>query len=221
MHEERAMAGEKLTPFSVSVSGYYRQDGRYISPHSRRPPGSVKHDEPYIRKSDRLFSGMTALAILSLCSIGGLVIFSTQEIKNRKKNFLDFIENEVICKLSLDFSNLVNKPRHLINRLISRHQTLKRYNCKNCLREIKINEFHFSSMATRNPWKICIDCMRKDEKIYEKELEYIQFFNNRLVLFIEDFTKLNKLFYPKHKVESKQLEQYFYNSVKELRKKIT
>jgi hypothetical protein len=40
-----AQAG--LTPFSVFVSGYTRADGTQVSSYSRRPPGSVPHDQPY------------------------------------------------------------------------------------------------------------------------------------------------------------------------------
>jgi|GEM_PF-5428422 len=40
-------AGEHLTPYSVSVSGYYRSDGTHVNSYSRRPPGGAKHDAPY------------------------------------------------------------------------------------------------------------------------------------------------------------------------------
>jgi hypothetical protein len=40
-------ACDELTPFSVSVSGYYRSDGTYVRQHSRRPPGGAQHDKPY------------------------------------------------------------------------------------------------------------------------------------------------------------------------------
>jgi hypothetical protein len=40
-------AQSNLTPYSVHVSGYYRSNGTYVNPYTRRPPGSVNHDEPY------------------------------------------------------------------------------------------------------------------------------------------------------------------------------
>jgi hypothetical protein len=40
-------AQSNLTPYSVHVSGYYRSNGTYVNSYTRRPPGSVKHDEPY------------------------------------------------------------------------------------------------------------------------------------------------------------------------------
>ena len=40
-------ASGKMTPASVSVSGYTRRDGTRVSGYSRRPPGSVKHDAPF------------------------------------------------------------------------------------------------------------------------------------------------------------------------------
>lgn len=36
-----------VTPSSVRVSGYYRSDGTYVNSYSRRPPGSVAHDDPF------------------------------------------------------------------------------------------------------------------------------------------------------------------------------
>lgn len=41
-----AVAESGLTPYSVSVSGYVRQDGTEVGSYSRRPPGSRQHDEP-------------------------------------------------------------------------------------------------------------------------------------------------------------------------------
>jgi len=36
-----------VTPSSVNVSGYHRSDGTYVDSYSRRPPGSVAHDNPF------------------------------------------------------------------------------------------------------------------------------------------------------------------------------
>jgi hypothetical protein len=52
-------AGRHLTPYSVSVRGYYRRDGTYVGPYHRRPPGGVPHDAPF--ESTR-----------SLCQVGML-----------------------------------------------------------------------------------------------------------------------------------------------------
>jgi hypothetical protein len=43
-------ASKHITPSSVSVSGYYRQDGTYVNAYHRRPPGSLAHDSPYETK---------------------------------------------------------------------------------------------------------------------------------------------------------------------------
>ena len=37
-----------LTPYSVSVAGYTRSDGSTVESYSRRPPGSVVHDSPFV-----------------------------------------------------------------------------------------------------------------------------------------------------------------------------
>jgi len=72
-----------LSPYSVNVRGYYRSDGTYVSPHSRRPPGSVKKDQPY-----ELIRGF--LIILLISSGGAIIGYLYVEIdtlleKRRKK----------------------------------------------------------------------------------------------------------------------------------------
>ncbi len=163
MYEARIEAGKHLTPYSVSVSGYYRKDGTYVRPHNRRPPGSVEHDAPYLATRRRLFWGITGLVLLSFGSAGGVVIFSIKEIKNRKFYFHEYIQSYIISKIKMDVSDLVDKPKHVINRLISRHDTTKMYYCISCKRLINRNEFHYSSLAVRNPSKKCIDCMSRNK----------------------------------------------------------
>lgn len=218
MYEKRIEAGKHLTLYSVSVRGYYRNDGTYVRPHSRRPPGSVAHDAPYLAKRSRLFWGMTGLILLSLGSTGGLVLFTYNEIKDRKGNYKTHIENDLLTRMNSDFTDLIDKPRHLINRLISRHSTYKTYHCFYCKRAIRHEEFHYSSLASRNPSKTCIDCMTKNKDRFDDELTYVLYFEERLLDFLEKFEKLNKTFYPKTIIETKNIEKYFYKSVKELRK---
>lgn len=230
MYEERIEARKHLTPYSVSVRGYYRSNGTYVRPHSRRPPGSVAHDAPYLSKRSRLFWGMTALILLSLGSTGGLVLFSHSEIKNRNKNYKAHIENDLLFRMNTDFTDLVDKPSHLINRLISRHNTYKTYRCVSCRREIRREEFHHSSMATRNPSKTCIDCMTKSKELiyveignqllknrFEDELAYVRHFEQRHSDFLKKFELMNKTYYPKTIIDTDNIENFFYESVKKLR----
>ena len=219
MYKKRVEAGKRLTPYSVSVKGYYRNDGTYVRPHSRRPPSSVAHDAPYQSKRSRLFWGMTGLIILSLGSTGRFVVLSYNEINDRKGNYKTQIESDLLSKMNADFTDLVDKPRHLINRLISRHNSYKTYNCISCKRAIGHEEFHYSSMATRNPSKICIDCMTKNKDRFNDELTYVWYFEDRLTGFLGKFEKMNKSYYPKTIIETKNIESYFYESIKVLRKK--
>ena len=53
-----------MTPASVSVRGYTRSDGTYVRPYSRRPPGSVARDKPYVTQKNIGF----------LLIIGGVLI---------------------------------------------------------------------------------------------------------------------------------------------------
>jgi len=61
-------AGTQMTPASVSVSGYTRSDGTRVRSHSRRPPGSKKHDAPW--EALRLV-GFFGIAVSGICTFVG------------------------------------------------------------------------------------------------------------------------------------------------------
>lgn len=64
-------ARENITPRSVSVSGYTRQDGSKVRSYYRRPPGSRKHDSPY-----------EALGVLGfLLHVGGIAVFAPRALR--------------------------------------------------------------------------------------------------------------------------------------------
>jgi hypothetical protein len=75
-------AGAHLTPASVSVQGYYRQDGTYVRPYNRRPPGGVQHDAPY--ETTRSVTGL-----LMFGSGIGTVISVVSIYKDNKGNYKD------------------------------------------------------------------------------------------------------------------------------------
>jgi hypothetical protein len=60
--------------------------------------------------------------------------------------------------------------------------------------------------------------MTKNKDRFNDELTYVLYFEERLLDFLEKFEKLNKTFYPNTIIETKNIEKYFYKSVKELRK---
>lgn len=71
-------AGQYLTPASVSVRGYYRQDGTYVMPYTRRPPGGVQHDAPY--ENTRSFT-----LLLMFGSGVGTVLYIYHLVQDNKK----------------------------------------------------------------------------------------------------------------------------------------
>lgn len=66
-----------LTPSSVSVSGYTRQDGTYVNPYHRRPPGGAIHDRPY----ENTISLYKVIMVVG----GGVVLISTAGLILNKK----------------------------------------------------------------------------------------------------------------------------------------
>jgi hypothetical protein len=89
-------AGQHLTPYSVKVRGYYRSDGTYVRPHTRRPPGGANHDAPYEskRSSSVIFiligSGVLCYSIYSFAKLNKkelLWIIKTDIINDTKNTF--------------------------------------------------------------------------------------------------------------------------------------
>ncbi len=86
-----------LTPYSVSVRGYRRSDGTYVRSHSRRPPGSVSHDEPY--ESMRFLSVFVLIAGFGATGIPVYICMKATDW-------------ELLPMVSYD-SNLPEKPRDI------------------------------------------------------------------------------------------------------------
>ena len=213
MQDLSAEAEKELTPYSINVNGYQRSDGSYVGSYSRRPPGSVEHDKPFESKINLIFWCIVFLVIINIFSLGFLVILALEEILNRSKNYKRFIEFEIISIINFDISILKNKPKNLINRLISNYKIYKIYKCRLCHRNIKYEEFHHSSLAIKNPTKTCIDCMKIDNQNYHNELQYAIKFDELLKLYTELFNDINKTLYPDCIIESKEINKFFCDSV--------
>jgi hypothetical protein len=190
-----------------------------VGSYSRRPPGSVEHDKPLEAKINEMFWGIVFLVIITIISFGILFIYSFEELLNRNENYLNFVVIAIGSQIKLDINSLSNKPKKLINRLISRYDNYKIYSCKICKRNIKKVEFHTSSLATRKPTKICLDCMKIDYVNYSIELEYVKQFDNLLQHYINEFNSLNQLLHPDCIVQIEKIKKTFYKSVKEIRMK--
>jgi hypothetical protein len=66
---------EMLTPNSVTVRGYNRSDGSYVSSYTRRPPGAVYKDKP-IEKEMSKVSSLEKFYRISLCARLGCLLHS-------------------------------------------------------------------------------------------------------------------------------------------------
>ena len=190
-------AGTKLTPYSVSVSGYYRKDGTYVHPYQRRPPGGVRHDAPY--ESQRANMGI----LFFLCLIGGvgsIVVYAAMSMSEigRRKQIIQEIEHKkheeakllfvqsTLKELDFNFSELANKPFYLKK---------GRAKCKFCKRNISNDDFHISFVAVSNMHHVCINCLKKRESIgrghlrsnYFEEIKYYDNYNTLLYDFKSKF----------------------------------
>lgn len=196
-------AGKHLTPYSVSVSGYYRSDGVYVSSYNRRPPGSVKHDEPY--ESKRTY--MSVLFIVCLIGGGGSILayasMSFSEIERQRKIIEDienkkreedrqFLINDTLKIIDYDFSELSVVPKYL-----KKGKSLK---CKFCKRGISMNDFYVSFIAVSNKHYVCMNCVSNRVSIgrnesrskYINEIKYCDSYNKMLSEFKIKFINANK-----------------------------
>jgi hypothetical protein len=191
-------AGEHLTPYSVSVRGYYRSDGTYVGPHSRRPPGSVEHDAPYERKRMYmgilffvcLVGGATSIAIYAKLSISEIEehreTLRQIENKKREKQKQHYISN-ILTAIDYNFSELTNIPINL--------KKGKSTKCKFCKKYISTDDFYVSFVAVSNRHFVCMNCVQRRDPIgrnqprskYTNDIEYFDNYNKMLSQFKTKF----------------------------------
>lgn len=215
-------SGKHLTPYSVSVSGYYRSDGTYVRPYHRRPPGSVKHDAPYKDKQ----TAMASLFIICIMG-GGFSIFiyvcmSKSEIE-KQREIIEKIENKIrqekkqklINKIEAENKIRQEKRQEFINRFVEKMKSIfyklstipsnleigKWSKCKFCKKYISSNEFYISFKAVSNFHSVCINCAKNRDSLgrnqpksnFLDEIKYVENYNIMLNKFIKAFNKENEI----------------------------
>jgi hypothetical protein len=217
-------AGTHLTPYSVSVRGYYRNDGTYVRAYSRRPPGSVSHDAPYEDKSS-LMGFLFALCIV--VGTGNIVYFYTrteveiksfeQSIRNaenkKKAEEKESQKKQILKKLNLHFIYYDIWPQYLFvgNSLIR---------CKICHRNLNRNEFYIAYKAIKYLNYACIPCTLKNNTIgrgqpsskYVNELKFVETFLNKFEQFKKDFHMANQSSFIEF--SAAELEEIYLKEVK-------
>lgn len=209
-------AGQQLTPYSVDVQGYYRSDGTYVRPHSRRPPGGVAHDAPYKKK--RFY--MSILFVVSCVGgVGSILTYiykSSEEIVRQQ----EIIENEerakreiernryideVLALINFDFSALCEIPSQLKDKpppYVAPHSIYGGggpRKCKFCKEPIVLNTFYVSFTAVSKTHYVCMICVKERESIgrnqpksvYSAEIKYVETYDVMFNKFKYDF--LNKV----------------------------
>jgi len=228
-------AGSHLTPYSVSVSGYYRSNGTYVRPYKRRPSGGVNHDEPYI--SERMTMGL----LFFVCLIGGggsIIIYarmSISEIENQRKIIKEIeykkrIEDERQQKILKEFENFkreeerqysINEILNTINYNFSEltiiPQNLKRGSsskCKFCMKYISKDDFYVSFKAVSRIHIVCMNCLKKLDSIgknqpkskYLNEIKYYDCYFDILSEFKTKFIeKLNSYDFTLRDIDLKRI----------------
>ena len=201
----------KLTPNSVRVSGYYRRDGSYVSSYSRRPPGTVNKDKPIEKELSKVSTLLVIINIAFYGSYSFLLIAVFKVILTSKEKYHEFLFDQVIKQITIDFSFLKNKPSNLINRKISRHNSFsKNYICVRCGKSIGCNEFNWSNLAKIKPKKICFECMINDNtNRFTEEIKFVNEYVKIINQFVADFEIIcfdldsNKSF------NKNEIEEYF------------
>lgn len=210
---------KKLTPYSVDVRGYYRSDGTYVRPHSRRPPGSVKRDKPIKSEMSKVSTTMFIVSAGFYGSLAALLIGSIDTIKLHEKDYHKFLFNKVIDQIKLDFTYLKNKPSNLINRKISRYNRYSKiYDCIRCDEHIGQYEFNWSNLAKRKPQKICLNCMQSEKsERFTEGLMYVYEYQKSIEKFVSIFNELCFAIDEKYVFEEHEIEGYFNKKLIESR----
>jgi hypothetical protein len=209
--------GEHLTSYSISVNGYYRKDGTYVSSYKRRPSGGIKHDAPY--KKERFYSSILFLVFTG----GNLISFyifyirgcsELGEIKNleRKKRKIrkENIITEYLKLLDFDFSELKIKPDNLTSNIKSK--------CKFCGKKNYKKEFYVYFKAITNIHYVCYKCLNekliigKFQKSSDFELEknYIENYKFSLEKFTLQLQKINT---SEFQLEKYEIERIFIENL--------
>lgn len=210
---------KELTPSSVDVEGYHRSDGVYVRPYSRRPPGSVKKDRPIESEMSQISTFMTIVSIGFYGSLGAFAVGLLSIYKTSKNEYHQYLFDQVVNQLEIDFDYLKNKPSHLINRKISRHNRYaKIYNCIRCGRKIGYYEFNWSTLAKRKPGKICLDCMKSEAtECFMNELEYVNKYNEKLDQYFAEFKIKCHEMDSSYSFDDNEIENYFNSKLIEAR----
>jgi hypothetical protein len=214
-------AGQQLTPYSVDVQGYYRSDGTYIRPHSRRPHGGVAHDAPYKRKR---FYMSILFVVSSIGGIGSILAYtsmSNAEI-NRQQKIIEDAErvkrqierkryiDQILASINFDFSALCETPLQLKDKpppYVAPHSIYGGggpRKCKFCKKPIVQNTFYVSFIAVSKTHYVCMTCVKERDSIgrnqpqsmYSSEIKYVEAYQVLLNKFKSDFA---------HKVDSNHI----------------
>lgn len=219
-------AGTHLTPYSVSVSGYYRKDGSYVRPHKRRPPGSVEKDAPWKRERflmGTLFLGSIALGLGSLFYTYTVSVTKINEKESRIKSLKrerNFVHKNIIGKnisriisKELNFDNLSEYPQYLL------HDDKKE--CAYKHKGLPKTNFHVKYKAIKHYYRVCLEHVSSLPSIgrgqpcskYIKEIEYYEEYKKLQISFRTSF----EIMATKQTFEfsENEIDQYFYMIYKE------
>jgi hypothetical protein len=222
-------ANSKLTPYSVTVKGYYRSDGTRVESYKRRPPGSVAHDKPYERAKvwnviQLLFS--VVIGILSFIfflldarsRINSELNKIAEALKNQLERDLSILIDETVFKLRFDFSKITEQPENIFSGTLDSvkgHSGKGAYkcSCKYCGTYFQYLEFYTLYKAQMWIHFVCIDCLKKREKIgmslrkadFIKEIEFVTNYEIQLLKFSKAF---------KRKITGQPLGKYLTPKIK-------
>lgn len=171
-----------LTPYSVNVDSYHRNDGTFVLEHYRRPPGGVIHDRPLKRT---MFWTTISMFLSVVVSILSVLIYRSHVSDMIQENLTNFqrdvlhrnrkivIEN-ALTKAKIEFDDLSSFPRSLN---FGRGQRCKF--CRSYISEYNLCIFFKAQIHTHY---VCTGCINnraeygRNQKIidYQVEIEHIK-----------------------------------------------
>lgn len=214
-------AGTHLTPYSVSVSGYYRKDGTYVGPYNRRPPGSVNKDAPWKRQRFLMGTLFICSMLIGLGSLSYTFWSSAKTISEKQSRIRDIkkkresIHKHIYGNLlstnifqSIDIDSLPEYPQNLL------HDDL--FICSYKHNELPKTQFYVKYKAIKHTYRVCLERVSELSSIgrghprsnFLNEINYFMRYKELMIEFKENF-KANSNNSPYY-FSSIEIEEYFY-----------
>ena len=203
----------QLQPYNVSVKGYYRNDGTYISSHKRRLPGSLNQDKPIKSKinKNKLLSKIIFLSII--ISLGFFIWKIRRYIFCLRNEYETYLLNHIFLEFQ---NNLISELKYTYSKMLKEkveyRWTFEKGNikCKQCLEFIQKREFYL----IKGFENICQNCLEKGNfNTISGFLYYINKFKKEYNQIESKFFEINLNKFPNYRLTMESFHNHLHYKI--------